>query len=293
MSQEQHLLLPYQGPYDWPAMLGFLALRAIDGLEVVQGDTYARSFELEGCQGTLSLRPGPVGHLQLRLNLAQAHLLPKVVERLRRQFDLEADLPLIHRHLATDPLLAPLLAARPGLRVPGAWDGFELAIRAVLGQQITVQGAIRLASRLVATYGRPLMCPDRQWPGLTHVFATPEVLAGADLAGLGMPRSRARTLSVVAQALLDDPQLLQPGGDLQHSLERLLQLPGIGDWTAHYIALRQMREGDAFPAADAGLLNAMAALQGQRPTARQLLARAEAWRPWRAYAAQHLWTASG
>ncbi|ROL73024.1 3-methyladenine DNA glycosylase 2 [Pseudomonas protegens] len=286
-------LLPYQGAYDWPAMLGFLRARAIEGQEVVQGDTYARTFALEGGQGILSVCPGPVGHLQVQLQVTEQALLPQVLARLRRQFDLDADLPLINRHLARDPLLAPLLAARPGLRVPGTWDGFELAIRAVLGQQITVQGAIRLAGKLVAVHGRPLASPDPRWPGLTHVFASPQVLAAADLGCLGMPRSRAHTLSAVARALLDDPQLFEPKASLQQGVERLRQLPGIGDWTAHYIALRQMREGDAFPAADVGLFNAVAHLEGRRSNARQLLARAEAWRPWRGYAAQHLWTAMG
>lgn len=294
MSPHQRLLLPYQGPYDWQAMLGFLAMRAIGALEVVQGDVYARSFELEGRQGTLSVRPGPGEQLDLRVRLAGQDLTPsligQLVRRARRQFDLDADVQRIHRELAVDSLLQPLLAARPGLRVPGAWDGFELAIRAVLGQQITVQGAIRLASRLVAVHGRPLALPDPDWPELTHVFATPGALAVADLAALGMPASRGRTLSTVARAVLDDPQLLEPKASLQHGLEGLLRLGGIGDWTAHYIALRHMREMDAFPAADVGLLNAVALLQGQRPTARQLLARAEAWRPWRGYAAQHLWS---
>ncbi|UMZ15369.1 DNA-3-methyladenine glycosylase 2 family protein [Pseudomonas sp. MPFS] len=291
------LLLPYAGPYDWQAMLGFLARRAIAGLEVVQGEAYARSFELDGQSGTLSVRPGPGEQLDVRFQSAGQDLSPQligqVVMRVRRQFDLDADLQRIARELAMDELLQPLLRSRPGLRVPGAWDGFELAIRAVLGQQITVQGAIDLAGRLVALHGRPLACGDPLWPGLSHVFATPTALASADLAALGMPRSRARTLSGVAQALLDDPLLLEPKGSLQQGVQGLLQLSGIGDWTAHYIALRHMREMDAFPAADVGLLNAMATLQGQRPNARQLLARAEAWRPWRGYAAQHLWAAGG
>lgn len=285
--------LPYPGAYDWPAMLAFLRARAIDGLEVVQGATYARTFALDDCQGTLSVCPGPAGHLQVQLQLTEPARVPQVLVRLRRQFDLDTDLSVSNRHLARDPLLAPLLAARPGLRVPGAWDGFELAIRAVLGQQITVQGAMRLAGKLLALHGRPLACPNPQWPGLTHVFATPEVLAAADLARLGMPGSRARTLSAVARALLDDPQLFEPKANLQQGLERLLQLPGVGDWTAHYIALRLWCERDAFPAADVGLFNAVARLEGVRPTARQLLARAEAWRPWRGHAAQHLWTALG
>ncbi|MNN07371.1 DNA-3-methyladenine glycosylase 2 [compost metagenome] len=181
--------------------------------------------------------------------------------------------------------MARLIAERPGLRVPGAWDGLELAIRAVLGQQITVVAAIRLAGKLVAQYGTPL---SSALPGLTHVFPQVSVLADADLAALGMPKSRGRTLSGVAQALLDDPRLFEAGRE--GGVVRLLALHGIGDWTAQYIALRQLREMDGFPNGDVGLINALAALEGGPVTARQLLARAESWRPYRGYAAQVLWT---
>jgi DNA-3-methyladenine glycosylase II len=181
--------------------------------------------------------------------------------------------------------MARLIAERPGLRVPGAWDGLELAIRAVLGQQITVVAAIRLAGKLVARYGTPL---NSALPGVTHVFPQARVLADADLATLGMPKSRGRTLSGVAQALLDDPRLFEPGRE--GGIARLLALHGIGDWTAQYIALRQLREMDGFPNGDVGLINAMAALEGGPVTAKQLLLRAEGWRPYRGYAAQVLWT---
>lgn len=172
--------------------------------------------------------------------------------------------------------------------MPGAWDGLELAIRAVLGQQITVVAAIKLAGKLVVQYGEPLRKPDVLLPELTHVFPSANVLAAADLATLGMPRSRGRTLSGVAQALLDEPLLFEPGRE--DGIARLLALQGIGDWTAQYIALRQLREPDAFPSGDVGLINALAALEGGPVTSRELLARAEGWRPCRAYAAQVLWT---
>jgi DNA-3-methyladenine glycosylase II len=200
-------------------------------------------------------------------------------------FDLDADLPSIHRQLKRDPLMERLIAERPGLRVPGAWDGLELAIRAVLGQQITVGAAIRLAGKLVAQYGAPLQSPRA---GLSHVFPEPQVLAQADLATLGMPKSRGRTLSGVAQALLDDPLLFAPGRE--DGIARLLALHGIGDWTAQYIALRQLREPDAFPSGDVGLIKALTVLEERPVTARELLLRAETWRPCRGYAAQLLWT---
>ena len=169
--------------------------------------------------------------------------------------------------------------------MPGAWDGLELAIRAVLGQQITVGAAIKLAGKLVAQYGAPLTSARG---GLTHVFPEAAVLAAADLATLGMPKSRGRTLSGVAQALLDDPLLFEPGRE--GGVERLLGLYGVGDWTAQYIALRQLREMDGLPNGDVGLINALAALEGRAVTARDLLVRAEGWRPYRGYAAQLLWT---
>lgn len=279
------LLLEYQPPYDWPAMLGFLSARAVVGMETVVDGVYSRSIGLNGVQGTFSIRPVAGDALEVRLDFPDAAAVPEIVVRLRRMFDLDAHLPTIHRRLNTDPLMARLIAERPGLRVPGAWDGLELAIRAVLGQQITVSAAIRLAGKLVAQYGQPLASV---LPGVTSVFPEAGVLAEADLATLGMPKSRGRTLSGVAQALLDDPLLFEPGRE--GGVVRLLALHGVGDWTAQYIALRQLREMDAFPSGDVGLINALAALEGGAVTARDLLARAEAWRPYRGYAAQLLWT---
>jgi 3-methyladenine DNA glycosylase/8-oxoguanine DNA glycosylase len=200
---------------------------------------------------------------------------------------LAADPLAISAHLATDPSLAPLVSKRPGLRVPGAWDGFELAMRAVLGQQITVSGAIRLAGRLVSTYGEALAVPDGD---LTHVFPRPDALAKANLAALGMPASRAATLSAVAAAVIESPDLLGAHVSLEDAIKRLRSIRGVGEWTAQYIALRQLREPDAFPAADIGLIRAVADPDGRRPAVDELLAQAEKWRPWRAYAAQHLWT---
>jgi AraC family transcriptional regulator, regulatory protein of adaptative response / DNA-3-methyladenine glycosylase II len=286
---EFSVLLRYKPPYDWPAMLRFLQPRAIPGVERVADGVYSRTVALTGVQGRISVQPAAGNALRASIRISKLATLPNIIARLRRQFDLAADPLNIAAHLRSDPLLAPLLKQRPGLRVPGAWDGFELAIRAVLGQQITVAGAIRLAGQLVATYGQPLSEPDE---GLTHVFPTPLALAQADLTTLGMPRSRAATLSSVASAALANPDLFGASADLTEAIARLRSIRGIGEWTAQYIALRQLREPDAFPAADVGLMRALAEEMGQRPSAAELLARAEPWRPWRAYAAQHLW-ASG
>jgi AraC family transcriptional regulator of adaptative response / DNA-3-methyladenine glycosylase II len=286
---EVALLLRYQPPYDWPVMLAFLERRAIPGLERVSAGSYARAIQLDGAQGILSVRPAAGNALSATIRFPKLSALPAIIARLRRVFDLAADPLAIAAHLAQDSWLAPLVAARPGLRVPGAWDGFELAIRAVLGQQITVAGAARLAGRIVAAYGERLPVPDGD---LTHTFPRPEVVAGADLAPLGMPRARAATLSALAAALVADPELFSATRSLEEAVQKLRAIRGIGEWTAQYIALRQLREPDAFPAADLGLIRALAAADGTRPAERDVLARAEKWRPWRAYAAQHLWAAA-
>ncbi|MGY2253214.1 DNA-3-methyladenine glycosylase family protein [Pseudomonas reactans] len=279
--------LAYQPPYDWAAMVGFLSARAIGGMETIEAGVYRRSISLGGQHGWISVTMGDGDWLDVEVDFPDAAVLPEIERRLRAMFDLDAQPRLINPQLATDPLMAQLVAARPGLRVPGTWDGLELAIRAVLGQQITVVAAIRLAGKLVMQYGQPLATPHA---GITHVFPSAEVLAAADLATLGMPKARGRTLSGVAQALLDDPRLFEPQASLKAGVARLVALPGIGDWTAQYIAMRQMREVDAFASGDIGLINALVALEGGPVSPRQLLARAEAWRPLRAYAAQHLWT---
>jgi AraC family transcriptional regulator of adaptative response / DNA-3-methyladenine glycosylase II len=255
----------------------------------VQNDTYRRTIGLDRQQGTVSVQPAPGNALQATVRFPKLSTLPRIIGRLRRVFDLAADPDAIALQLVKDPTLAPLVAARPGLRVPGAWDGFELAVRAVLGQQITVPGAIRLAGALVTRFGEPLRNPDG---ALTHVFPDPAALIGADPASMGMPRSRGAALLSVAAAVVADPHIFAAGRSLDEAIAQLKALPGIGEWTAQYIAMRQLREPDAFPAADIGLMRAMAGADGLRPTASALLARAETWRPWRAYAAQHLWASA-
>lgn len=280
------ILLRYRPPYDWPAMLSFLRARAIPGIEVVAADIYTRTIEVAGARGTVSVEPGTGNALKATVRFPKLSALPTIIARLRRVFDLAADPIVIGTHLSEDPALKPLVSARPGLRVPGAWDGFELAVRAVLGQQITVTAAIGLAGKLVATYGEPVATDIA---GLTHIFPRPERLATADIAVLGMPGARGRALSSLAASVAADPQIFGPRRGLDEAIAQLRKLSGIGEWTAQYIAMRELREPDAFPAADIGLMRAMANGDGTRPSPAALLARAERWRPWRAYAAQHLW----
>jgi len=285
------ITLPFAQPYDFEAMLRFLAARAIPGVELVADNSYRRTISLNGEHGTVEVALNTARTaLSAKIQFPQVGALSAIVGRLKRVFDLGADPTAIASHLSADPRLAPLVAARPGLRVPGAWDGFELAVRAVLGQQITVSAATKLAGKLVAAHGEPFANDC----GLTHVFPSPEKLAGHDLRLLGMPSNRATALSSLATAFAADQRLLHHcARGLDDAVLRLRALPGIGEWTAQYIAMRALREPDAFPAADIGLMRAMADRKGVRPTPLQLLTQAERWRPWRAYAALYLWTSDG
>jgi AraC family transcriptional regulator of adaptative response / DNA-3-methyladenine glycosylase II len=277
------LTLAYKPPYDWDAIIGFLAARAIPGVEMVTPLVYRRTF----AGGTIAVSHEPQRHrLRVALRLTDVGTLPAILLRVRRVFDLDADPETIAAHLSADPVLAPLVARRPGLRLPGGWDGFEMAVRAVIGQQITIAGARNLLGKLVAAFGERR---DGGEAGLTHIFPTPERLIGQEIAALGMPGARGRAIANIAQATLADPSLFERAASLDEAIEKLCAVPGIGDWTAQYIAIRALREPDAFPASDIGLLRALAE-NGMRPTPNSVLARAEAWRPWRAYAAQHLWT---
>jgi AraC family transcriptional regulator, regulatory protein of adaptative response / DNA-3-methyladenine glycosylase II len=279
--------LRYRPPYDWPAMLAYLRTRAIDGVERLDGERYVRSVAHDGAIGTVEVAHVPDREsLAVTIRFPCVRALPAIIARVRRVFDLGADVTSIGAHLAKDRLLAPLIARRPGLRVPGGWDGFELAVRAVLGQQVTVEAGRRLAAQLVQACGVAAGRGDawRAFPGAAQV-------AAADLSVLGMPRARRAALGALAEAAIAEPRLFEPRATVEDTVARLCAIPGIGDWTAHYIALRAAREPDAFPASDVGLLRGATGRNGVRPSASQLAARAERWRPWRAYAAQHLWAA--
>jgi AraC family transcriptional regulator of adaptative response / DNA-3-methyladenine glycosylase II len=283
--------LAYRAPYDWPAMLGFLAARAIPGVEMVKDGRYARTLAIGADRGVVMVEPGEGSHLKVTLRFPKVQMWPAVLTRVKRVFDLAADPSVIAAHLAEDPSLAPLVAARPGLRAPGAWDGFELAVRAVLGQQITVLAARNLAGRLTAAMGEPLEDEAANRLGLTHFFPRAEALAQVDPTTLPMPQARGRALANLAAAAAKDPELFGPKRSLEEAVATLRALPGIGEWTAQYIAMRALREPDAFPSADIGLMRALEGPDGVRPSPAELLARAERWRPWRAYAASHLWAA--
>lgn len=281
--------LRYRPPFDWEAILGFLAPRAIPGVEQVSEGVYRRSFELGGQAGWFEVTRADGETLRLDIAFADASQLLRIVSRVRRLFDLDADPMAIDALLARDPVLAPLVHRRPGVRVPGAWDGFELGVRAILGQQVSVRGATTLAGRVVQRFGRPMAGTTDEArsglpPGLSHVFPAPAVLAAADVAAVGLPARRGEAVRAFAGAVASGT--LSFSGDMDEAFfrERVAQLPGIGAWTAEYIALRALGDPDAFPASDLGLLRAT----GVR-SARELDEQSRAWRPWRAYAAMHLW----
>ncbi len=278
------LRLACTAPYHWASLLAFLGSRAIPGVEEVLDGEYRRTVALEGATGSVAVRAAAGGgHLVAAIRVSGVAALSAVVGRLRRLLDVDADSRSIDAHLARDPALAPLVVARPGLRVPGAWDPFELAVRAILGQQVSVAAARTIAGRIAAAYGE-------RAPGGGLAFPGPERLAGARLDRVGLTRARAAAVKSLARAVADDASFLQPRGDLEETVARLAELPGIGRWTAQYVAMRALREPDAFPDSDLGLLRAFAR-GGIRPSPATLARRAEAWRPWRAYAAMHLWTA--
>ena len=272
--------LRYRPPFDWDALLAFLGPRAIPGVECVSDGSYRRSIAPGGIPGTIEVSHGN-SELVLEMDHPRPETLLAIVSRVRRLFDLDADPLAISASLGMDPLLQPLVGSHPGLRVPGAWDPFELAIRAILGQQVSVRGASTLTGRLVVQFGRTL---EALRSGVTHLFPRAADLAEADVASIGIPRKRADTIRAVAAAVLKK-QLVLDGSAAPDDVRRQLRsLAGIGEWTAGYIALRALGDPDAFPTGDLVLVRAAAAR-----TARELENRAECWRPWRAYAAMHLW----
>jgi AraC family transcriptional regulator of adaptative response / DNA-3-methyladenine glycosylase II len=281
-SQNQYLFrLHFRPPYHWEGILAFLGARATPGLEVVELGGYRRTISWNGRDGyfEVSLDPGRDA-LIVRIEFSDPHSLFFIIERIRAMFDLNADWQAIVQSLRTDPLLLGPVEADPGLRVPGCWNGFELATRAILGQQITVKGATALAGRMVSSFGKPFSAAN----GLTHIFPQPDVLADAKLAKIGLPGARAETIRALARAVCDGRISFEKVVDSDALLHRLCEIPGIGKWTAQYVAMRALAEPDAFPVGDLGLLRATAL-----GSSRELEHRAEAWRPWRAYAAMYLW----
>lgn len=282
-GQTLTLRLGYRPPYDFAAMLDFLYGRALPGVEAVDEDGYLRAIGSADAPGWLrvSAWPGDEPALRLELHGVPPARLLDTVNRVRRMFDLDADPLTIAQALSVHPTLRALVRKRPGLRVPSGWDGFEIAVRAILGQQVSVPAARTFAARIADRLGARL--PEGFAPGLTHLFATPEALADADLTAIGLTRTRTATVREVSRALIEGRADFRPDRTLEDFVARWVALPGIGPWTAHYMALRALGHPDAFPADDLVLKRELGG------TAKSAQAMAEAWRPWRAYAVIQLW----
>lgn len=290
------LRLPFKGPLEWDALIAYFGARAIPGVECVSGAAYRRTIVIDGDPGVLELSPGGPDHLLLRAHLPHWDGLIHIVDRARRIASLDAEPQEPWGYLAADPAIGPLVSARPGLRVPGTWDPFETGVRAIIGQQVTIAGANTITGRLVERLG--LVVPGLAQLGLSHTFPPPDAVATADLAGLGLTRSRADAVRSFAQRVADDSLRLDRSVGLDQLTAAIGAIGGLGPWTAQYLALR-LGEPDAFPAADLGLARAAAqhlvfsgadAGRGSVDVA-GLAALAERWRPWRALAASHLWMA--
>ncbi|GAB7534387.1 DNA-3-methyladenine glycosylase family protein [Burkholderia sp. 3C] len=286
------IALPFRPPYDWPRLLRFLAGRAIPGVETVADGAYLRAIDYRGASGVLSVRRHPTRRCLVATIEGTAALRADdaLAGRLATVFDVRADPAEIGAHLARDAWFAPLVAAAPGLRVPGAWSAFELVVRAIVGQQVSVKAATTIIGRLVQRAGEPLAAPPH--PAVGWRFPEPAALAACDLDRIGMPGKRIAALQGTAHAVSagEAPIDLAAGtADLTQRRAALLALPGIGPWTVEYIAMRAWRDPDAWPATDLVLMQSIVARDPSldRPSSQRR--RSDAWRPWRAYAAMHLW----
>jgi AraC family transcriptional regulator, regulatory protein of adaptative response / DNA-3-methyladenine glycosylase II len=278
------LRLPYRPPLDWPAMSGWLRTRAVPGVAEMNGRAYRRTLRLARGAAIVNLEPVN-GHIQCTLKLESMSDLTSAVRQCRRLLDLDADPLSVVEVLSQDRRLSPIVKKRPGLRAPGAVDGTELAIQAILGQQVSLAAARTLTSRLVTAHGDVIKIAD---PTLTHLFPRAEAIAAADLSRLGVPKTRRATLRALAGAVALGKLALDPGADRAETYQRLLALPGIGEWTAGYILMRALGDPDTFLPSDLGIKKAGARL-GLGDNVRSISERAAAWRPWRTYATHHLW----
>lgn len=287
-SSTLRLKLSYRPPFAWEPMLQFLSARSTAGVECVTENLYSRTIAEAGRRGWVSVAQAKnAHHLNVELSLSLVPVLANVLCRLKNLFDLKVCPDVIDGHLAGDKRLAAGVKRCPGLRVPGAVDGFELAVRAILGQQISVRAATTLAGRLATAFGEPIETP---FPELSRISPRADVVAGLtvdQLTSLGITKSRSRSILGMARSVDSGALTLEPATDPEGVIRRLLELTGIGEWTAHYIAMRALRWPDAFPHADLGLRKALGGI-----TPRELLNSSPAWSPWRAYAAMHLWRES-
>jgi AraC family transcriptional regulator of adaptative response / DNA-3-methyladenine glycosylase II len=280
------LRLQYRPPFAAEALLAYLGKRSIPGVEEVTAGCYRRTVAFAKSRGIVEIEPMLAGNaVRIHVQLNDLSDLNLLVQRCRRLFDLDADPAAIASVLRVDPLLAPLVDAHPGMRVPGAVNGFEFAVRAIIGQQISVAGARTLVGRLVTALGEPLAVPDGS---LTHTFPSPEVIAEANMSKLGITQKRIMALQALAQSIVRQDLVLDASADREETATRLQALPGVGPWTVAYIVMRALSDPDAFPASDLGVRRVFEQY-GLAADMKSIMQRTEAWRPWRAYATQYLW----
>jgi AraC family transcriptional regulator of adaptative response / DNA-3-methyladenine glycosylase II len=285
-TDEVLLKLPFVSPYDWNSMMKFLAARAIPGVEEVESNAYRRSIERGGGATWFEVRRiRGENFLRLRLFETNAPDLLKLVERVKRLFDLECDVRRIEQHFRQDTLIGPCVRSHPGLRLPGAWDPFELSVRAVLGQQVSIKAASTLSGRVTLKFGE--RCSVGQH-GVTRRFPTPDRLADANLGRIGIPNARATAIRRLAQAVEDQTLTFDGRLETEKVMAGLMAIPGIGPWTAQYIAMRALADPDALPIGDLGIRKALER-NGNRVNDRTILAVSESWRPYRSYATLYLW----
>lgn len=282
------LRFDYRPPLNWPTLLAFLGARAIPGVETVIDDAYLRTVKAGEHRGWVKIAPDRDAHgasaLRATLSASLAPVCTGVLTKMKTVFDTRASAAEIDEHLGRDPLLQAAINTHPGMRLPGAYDGFELLLRAILGQQVSVKGATTLAGRMAATFGEAIVTPT---PALCFITPDPARIAEAsvdEVARIGMPGKRAQTILAVARAAADGELLLAPGSDPEVVRARLIEVPGIGEWTASYVAMRALAWPDALPLGDLGIKKALGMSR-----ANDIIARTEDWRPWRAYGAIYCW----
>ncbi|OKY25656.1 hypothetical protein BI291_15480 [Thalassotalea sp. PP2-459] len=280
------ILLPYRPPFDWSLMLSFFQKRQIIGMEHVTSSIYARNITIDQCTGWLKVSHHKHKHaLTLQVSLSDYRYLNEVIQRVRKMFDLDADMTLIHDALIKTPVLAKMVAMSPGLRLPGCWDILEFSIRAILGQQVSVKAATTLAMRIVKQYGD---YNTELAEEIAYSFPSLTVLKHADFNDIGLTQSRKNTLYTWLQFFENNKEVFNTYQSIETLEKQLCTLKGIGPWTVNYIAMRGLSDPDAFPSADLGIVKALTHQQ-QKPSNKAILAIAESWRPWRAYAAIYLW----
>jgi AraC family transcriptional regulator, regulatory protein of adaptative response / DNA-3-methyladenine glycosylase II len=280
-----HITLSYRPPFDWKSHLAFLAYRSIPGVEVVTANSYARTISLDGVDGDFSVTFSETSHsIEVVINFPDSSQLYQIIDRIRSIFDLRADSEQIANYLAKDKVLKPMVKKFPGLRVPGCWDGFEVAVRAILGQQVTVKAASTLVSRIAERHGRPY---NRAIEGLTHVFPDAKKIQKAKMDGMGIVTQRITAIQSIASQVAKGAMTINCTVDTEEFVKQICEIKGIGEWTAYYIAMRALNDPNAFPYSD--LILRRAVNKDEELSPKKLLQRSEPWQPWRAYSVILLW----